>query len=240
MTGIAPVHSPFLRQPLRQQCNLRLVDNRNCHHKAHQNYQFHAQDYNCIMLIIKIITMMIIHLKQTPIFGPTAFRSSWQWLEPRPLGPSWTSGCGSISGNDYDALLACKFSIMMVVGDSGDRNYGDKNDNFHRTMASSSPFEANTPGQSAWKDFCLRNISTFATFEAIWQAFDKLKWRRNHIWEKLFSAVGDNFHLCFGWGRPKLDQEKKLLDILLNMLDTLDILSFLKVKLFHRCTWAQQ
>ena len=144
MTGIAPVHSPFLRQPLRQQCNLRLVDNRNCHHKAHQNYQFHAQDYNCIMLIIKIITMMIIHLKQTPIFGPTAFRSSWQWQEPRPLGPSWTSGCGSISGNDYDALLACKFSIMMVVGDSG-----DKNDNFHPTMASPSPFEANTPGQSA-------------------------------------------------------------------------------------------
>ena len=111
--------------------------------KAHQNYQFPSQDYYCIMLIFKIITMMIIHLKQTPIFGPTAFRSSWQWQEPRPLGPSWTSGCGSISGNDYDALLACKFSIMMVVGESG-----DKNDNFHPTMASPSPFEASTPGQS--------------------------------------------------------------------------------------------
>ena len=168
-----PVHSSFLHQPLRLQCNLLL--------------------------------------KQTPIFGPTAFRSSWQWQEPRPLGPSWTSGCGSISGNDYDALLACKFSIMMVVGESG-----DKNDNFHPTMASPSPFEASTPGQSTWKDFCLRNISTFATFEAIWQAFDKLKWRRNHIWEKLFSAVDDNAHLCFRWGRPKLDQEKKLLDILLD------------------------
>ena len=137
MTGIAPVHSPFLHQPLRQQCNLRLVDNRNaqdCHHHGASKLSI-----SCSRLLLYYAD----HLKQTPIFGPTAFRSSWQWLEPRPLGPSWTSGCGSISGNDYDALLACKFSIMMVVGESG-----DKNDNFHPTMASPSPFEASTPGQS--------------------------------------------------------------------------------------------
>ena len=138
MTGIAPVHSPFLHQPLRQQCNLRLVDNRNaqdCHHHGASKLSI-----SCSRLLLYYAD----HLKQTPIFGPTAFRSSWQWLEPRPLGPSWTSGCGSISGNDYDALLACKFSIMMVVGESG-----DKNDNFYPTMASPSPFEASTPGQSA-------------------------------------------------------------------------------------------
>ena len=105
------------------------------------------------------------HQEQTPIFLPTAFRSSQQWQEPHPLDPAQTSVCGNISVNDDDddddndeegpTQTICSGSISDDPNCNHDCDYlnhdeddNSEYDNYFPTMASSSPFDASTLGQS--------------------------------------------------------------------------------------------